>query len=165
MEQRLIVGHVNSYTQICMMWVGHVKSYMLICMMWVGHVNSYMLIGTYHTNLYKRTHTYHTKLRLACIHVVWHDGFCSFWCLSESKNKSRAGRRSRLPPFFGRTTGAGQRGLVNVHGLVTLFLEVIPLATILLVIGLAVPCVPVIASTMIMVLIVQLRWLLWWWSG
>jgi hypothetical protein len=41
-----------------------------------------------------------------------------------------------------------------VHGLVTLFLKVIALAIILLVVGLAVPCVLVIASTTIMALIV-----------
>jgi hypothetical protein len=41
-----------------------------------------------------------------------------------------------------------------VHGLITLFLEVIALAIILLVVGLAVPCVLVITSTTIMASIV-----------
>jgi hypothetical protein len=43
-----------------------------------------------------------------------------------------------------------------VHGLITLFLEVIALTIILLVVGLAVPCVLVVASTMIMALIVSM---------
>ncbi len=41
-----------------------------------------------------------------------------------------------------------------MHGLVTLFLEVIVLGIILLVVGLVVPCVLVVALTTIMVLIV-----------
>ncbi len=43
-----------------------------------------------------------------------------------------------------------------MHGLVTLFLEVIVLAIILLVVGLAVPCVLVVTLTMIMTLIVSM---------
>ncbi len=43
-----------------------------------------------------------------------------------------------------------------MHGLVALFLELIALAIILLVVGLVVPCVLVIASTMIMVSIISL---------
>ncbi len=43
-----------------------------------------------------------------------------------------------------------------MHGLITLFLEVIALAIILLVVGLVVPCILVIASTVIMVLIVSM---------
>ncbi len=43
-----------------------------------------------------------------------------------------------------------------MHGLVTLFLEVIALAFILLVVGFAVPCVLVVELTMIMVLIVSM---------
>ena len=44
-----------------------------------------------------------------------------------------------------------------MHGLVTLFLEVIVLAIILLVVGLAVPCVLVVALTTIMALIVSMK--------
>ncbi len=43
-----------------------------------------------------------------------------------------------------------------MHGLVTLFFEVITLVIILLVAGLAVPCVLVVASTTIMALIVSM---------
>ncbi len=43
-----------------------------------------------------------------------------------------------------------------MHGLVTLFLEVIALVIIFLVVGLAVPCVLVVASTTIMALIVSM---------
>ncbi len=43
-----------------------------------------------------------------------------------------------------------------MHGLITLFLEVIALAIILLVVGLAVPCILVVASTMIMASIVSM---------
>jgi hypothetical protein len=60
----------------------------------------------------------------------------------------------RSTPSFGQIAGARQRGLVIVHGLVALFLEVIALAIILLVVGLVVPCVVVVTSTMIMALII-----------
>ncbi len=43
-----------------------------------------------------------------------------------------------------------------MHGLAALFLEVIALAIILLVVGLVVPCVLVVPSTTIMVLIVSM---------
>ncbi len=49
------------------------------------------------------------------------------------RTRSRARRRSRWTPFSGRAAGASQRGLVIVHGLVTLFLQVIVLAIIFLV--------------------------------
>ncbi len=75
---------------------------------------------------------------------------------ARARTGARAQRRSRLTPFSGQTAGAWQRGLVIVHGLVTLFLEVIALAIILLVVGLAVPCILVIASTTIMALIVSM---------
>jgi hypothetical protein len=48
-----------------------------------------------------------------------------------------------------------------VHGLVTLFLEVIALAIILLVVGLVVPHVLVIALTRIMASIVLMTWSGW----
>ncbi len=73
---------------------------------------------------------------------------------ARAKMRARVQRRSRSTPFSGQTAGAQQRGLVIVHGLVTLFLEVNALAIILLVVGLAVPCVHVIASTTIMALII-----------
>ncbi len=44
-----------------------------------------------------------------------------------------------------------------MHGLVSLFLEVIALAIILLVVGLVVPCVLVVALTTIMALIILMR--------
>jgi hypothetical protein len=59
-----------------------------------------------------------------------------------------------LTPSSGQIAGAQRRGLVIVHGLVALFLEVIALAIILLVVGLVVPCVLVVALTIIMALIV-----------
>jgi hypothetical protein len=49
------------------------------------------------------------------------------------RTRLRVQRRSILTPFSGQAAGAWQRGLVIVHGLVTLFLEVIVLAIILLV--------------------------------
>ncbi len=61
-----------------------------------------------------------------------------------------------MTPFSRQTAGAQLRGLVIVHGLVTLFLEVIALAIILLVVGLAVPCVLVIVLTTIMALIISM---------
>jgi hypothetical protein len=72
---------------------------------------------------------------------------------ARARTRSRAQGRSRLTPFSGQTAGAQQRGLVIVHGLVTLFHEVIALVIILLVVGLAVPRVLVVASTTIMALI------------
>jgi hypothetical protein len=95
-------------------------------------------------------------LRLACNHVVRHDGFCSSCCLSKSKNKSKSAKEiwNKINSFFRMNCGARQRGLVIVHGLVALFLEVIALAIILLVVRLVVPCVLVIALTMIMASIV-----------
>jgi hypothetical protein len=70
--------------------------------------------------------------------------------------RTRAQRRSatRLTPFSGKIAGIQRKGLVIVHGLVALFLEVIALAIILLVVGRVIPCVLVIALTTIMVLIV-----------
>jgi hypothetical protein len=68
--------------------------------------------------------------------------------------RARVQRRLRLTPFSGQIAGAQRRGLVIVHGLIALFFEVIALAIVLLVVGLAVPCVLVIASTTIMALIV-----------
>ncbi len=73
---------------------------------------------------------------------------------ARAKMRARAQRRSRSTPFFGRIAGARWRVLVIVHGLNTLFLEVIALAIILLVVGLVVPCVLVVASTTIMASIV-----------
>jgi hypothetical protein len=72
------------------------------------------------------------------------------------RTRSRARRRSRWTPFSGRAAGASQRGLVIVHGLVTLFLQVIVLAIIFLVWGLAVPHVLVIALTTIITFIVSM---------
>jgi hypothetical protein len=59
-----------------------------------------------------------------------------------------------LTPSSGQIADARRKGLVIVHGLVALFLEVIVLAIILLVVGLVVPHVLVIALTTIMALIV-----------
>ncbi len=70
--------------------------------------------------------------------------------------RARKQRRLRSTPFSGQAAGAQQRGLVIVHGLITLFLEVIALAIILVVVGHAVPWVLVVASTTIMVLIVSM---------
>jgi hypothetical protein len=96
-------------------------------------------------------------LRLACDHVLQHDVFCGSCCLSKSKNKTKSTKEIKINSFFpGQTAGAQQRGLVIVHGLVTLFLEVIALTIILLVVGLAVPCVLVATLTTIMVLIVSM---------
>jgi hypothetical protein len=61
---------------------------------------------------------------------------------------------TRLTPSSGKIAGAQQRGLVILHGLVALFLEVTALAIILLVVGLVFPCVLVVASTTIMAAIV-----------
>jgi hypothetical protein len=60
----------------------------------------------------------------------------------------RSGTRSA--PSFEQIAGAQQRGLVIVHGLIALLLDVIALAIILLVVGLVVPRILVIASTTIM---------------
>ncbi len=60
----------------------------------------------------------------------------------------------KINSFSGQIAGAQQRGLVIVHGLVTLFLEVMALAIILLVVGHAVPCILVIALSTIMASIV-----------
>jgi hypothetical protein len=60
----------------------------------------------------------------------------------------------RSTPSFGRIAGTQQRGLVIMHGLVDLFLELIAPAIILLVVGLVVPHVLVVTLTMIMALIV-----------
>ncbi len=60
----------------------------------------------------------------------------------------------RLAPSSRQIAGTQQRGLVIVHGLVTIFLEVITLAIVLLVVGLVVPRVLVVALTMIMASIV-----------
>jgi hypothetical protein len=95
-------------------------------------------------------------LRLACNHVVQHDGFHSFCCLSKSKNEIKSTKEIKIDPFSGQAAGARQRGLVVVHGLVTLFLGIIALAVILLVVGLAVPRVLVITPTTMMVLIVSM---------
>jgi hypothetical protein len=73
-----------------------------------------------------------------------------------ARTRSRAHRRSRSTSFSGQAAGARQRGMVIVHGIVTLFLEVITLAIILLVVGLAVPHVLVITLTMIMASIVSM---------
>jgi hypothetical protein len=74
------------------------------------------------------------------------------------RTRARVQRRSgtRSTPSSGLIAGAQQRGLVIVHGLVALFLEVIALAIILLVVGLVIPCVLVIASTTIMASIVSM---------
>ncbi len=68
----------------------------------------------------------------------------------------RAQRRSgtRSTPPSRQIASAQQRGLVIVHGLVTLFLEMSALAIILLVVGLVVPCILVVASTRIMASII-----------
>jgi hypothetical protein len=50
----------------------------------------------------------------------------------------------------GQIAGARQQGLVIMHGLVALFLGEIPLAIILLVVGLVALCVLVIALATIM---------------
>ncbi len=90
--------YVNSYIQ--MNSRHHVNSYIA----WIHtlHVNSYIVwILTYHVNSYivwihtchhcpRNTNTRIWGLRLACNHVVWHDGFHSSCCLSESKNKSES---------------------------------------------------------------------------
>jgi hypothetical protein len=73
---------------------------------------------------------------------------------ARARTRARVQRRSYSTTFSGRIARAQQRGLVIVHGLVTLFLEVIALAIILLVVGLAVPCILVVTLTTIMVSIV-----------
>ncbi len=75
---------------------------------------------------------------------------------ARARTRARVQRRSRLTSFSGQTASARQRGLVIVHGLVALFLQVIALAIILHVVGHAVPCVLVVALTMIMALIVSM---------
>ncbi len=59
-----------------------------------------------------------------------------------------------MTPFSGRAVRAQQRGLVIVHGLVALFLEVIAFAIILHFIGLPALRVLIVATRAIMVLIV-----------
>jgi hypothetical protein len=63
---------------------------------------------------------------------------------------------ARANPFSGQGVHAWQRGLVIVHGLITHFLEVIVLAIILLLVGLAVLRVLVVAMRMIVVLIITM---------
>ncbi len=75
---------------------------------------------------------------------------------ARARTRARARRRSRSTPFSRQTAGAWRRGLVIVHGLVTSFLEVIALAIILLVVGLAVPHALVVALTTIMALIISM---------
>ncbi len=59
-----------------------------------------------------------------------------------------------MTPFSGQVACAQQRGLVIVHGLVALFLEVIALASILLFIGLAALRVLIVATRTIVTSII-----------
>jgi hypothetical protein len=76
------------------------------------------------------------------------------WVRARPRRRTRAQRWSgmRSTPSFGQIASAW--GLVIVHGLVTLFLEVIALAIILLIIGLVAPHVFVAASRAIVAPIV-----------
>jgi hypothetical protein len=75
---------------------------------------------------------------------------------ARARPRTRTWRRSgtRSTPSSGWIVGAWQRGLVIMHGLVALVLDVIALAIILLVIGLGALWVLVIALRAIVVLIV-----------
>ncbi len=78
------------------------------------------------------------------------------WARARPRLRTRAQRRSgtRLTPSSGQIAGARGRGLVIMHGLVALFLEVITLVIILLVIRLVASHVLVIASRAIVALII-----------
>jgi hypothetical protein len=58
------------------------------------------------------------------------------WARARARTRTRRRSGTRSTPSSGQIAGAWQRGLVIVHGLVTLFFEVIALAIILLVVGL-----------------------------
>jgi hypothetical protein len=78
---------------------------------------------------------------------------------ARGRPRTRAQRRScaRATPFSGQIAHAWQRGLVIVHSLVALLLEVIALVIILLFVGLAALWVCIVMTQTIVVLIVSMR--------
>jgi hypothetical protein len=80
------------------------------------------------------------------------------WARARLRARMRVQRWSgtRLTPSSGQIAHAWQRGLVIVHGLIALFLEVIAFAIILLVVGLVAPHVLVVALRAIVAPIVSL---------
>ncbi len=82
--------------------------------------------------------------------------FVALTVWARARTGLRAWRRSwtRLTPFSGQIASAWLRGLVIMHGFVTLFLGVIALAIILLVIGLGAFWVLVITSRVIVALVI-----------
>jgi hypothetical protein len=106
----------------------------------------------------RSTNTRIWGLHLACNLLGQHDGCCSSGCLSKSKTKTKSAKKilNKFGFFFGRIAGAQRRGMVIMHGLVSLFLGVIALAIILFVIGIVALCVLIVATTTIMALIVSM---------
>ncbi len=94
-------------------------------------------------------HTFYEFVPFMWIHTLYE---------FRARKRTRVQRRSgaKWTPSSGQIAGARWRGLVTMHGLVVLFLEVIALAIILLVVGLVVPCVLFVTSTTIMALIVSM---------
>jgi hypothetical protein len=126
---------------------------------WQKRYHSCQGDGYVHRRLiWRSTSTRAWGVDLACGHLGPHGDCRSSCCLSKNGTEpgTRAQRRSwtRTAPSYGQSSCAQQRGLVIVHGLIALFLGVIPLATILLVVGLGALWVLVIASRAIVVSIV-----------
>ncbi len=80
------------------------------------------------------------------------------WVRAKPRARPRAQRWSgtRSTPSSTQIASAWQRGLVIMHGLVALFLEVIAPAIILLVVGLVAPHILVVASRAIVALIISM---------
>ncbi len=72
------------------------------------------------------------------------------WARVRSGTRVQKRSWARATPFYGQIAHTWQRGLVIVHGLVTLFVEVIALVIILLFVGLAALRVLIVVTRMIM---------------